>query len=773
MRRRLTALLIGLLLLPILSFAEPFQVQDIRIDGLQRIDLGTALRGLDIDVGDTVDEYELADASRSLFATGYFNDVRLARDGSVLIVKVAERPALSRIDLEGNDTIESEVLLAGLANLGLSEGEVFQRATLERIRLELSRLYAAQGRYNAWIDASIEELPENRVGLTINIKEGQAAAIQHINIIGNSVFDDETLKEQFELRTPGLWSFFLRDHRYAREKLSGDLERLRSYYLNRGYLNFNIESTQVSLTPDRKHVYITVNVTEGELYHFGNVELAGQLPVDAAELQSLLTIEEGEVFSRERMVNVSESLSDRLGWDGYLQTNVNPVPQVDEEAKRVDLKYMIEPGNRMYVRRINFRGNKSSADEVLRREMRQMEGGYANSEKIEQSKQRIERLGYFANVNVETQPVPGTEDQVDLEYSVEEQLSGNLSASVGFSQSNGLLLGLRVAQKNFLGTGRHVSFSINNSDTDTEYNFRYTNPYYTIDGVSRGFNLFYRKQDFDENDVSNYKLDSFGGGMEFGYPIDDYQRLNFGLGYKHIKVREGEDVPDEISDFVDENGDTYNQFPLTASWTENRLNRGLLATSGFSQSISLEATPVGSDLGYYKARYRGQRYFPLDDDRDWIVHLDGSLGYAGSLGNGDNDMPFFEHFFTGGLTSVRGFENNSIGPRATNNDEDPLGGNVLVQGSMELIFPFPLVEDRSKLRSLVFMDVGNVYDLDCNSDYPSCNDDVDFSTMRASVGVGVSWITFLGPLSFSLAAPVQKEDGDETEIFQFALGRTF
>lgn len=767
--RQLSVLLIALLF-PVLVFAETFTVADIRVDGLQRIGHGAVFRAFGVEVGEQVDQYRLADASRSLFRTGYFNDVQLLREGSVLVIKVKERPSVSQISIEGNDQIDTEVLLQGLSAMGMSEGEVFQRATLEKIRLELARMYAAQGRYNAWVDVQIEDLPENRIGLNINIKEGEAASIQHINIVGNEVFSDEELRKQFDLSTPGMWSFFFKDDHYKREKFGGDLERLRSYYLNRGYINFNIDSTQVSITPDRKHVFITINVTEGDLYYFGSYDLAGDLKLPKEELVQEVGIVEGEVFSRELSVNATSAISDRLGQDGYLQANVNPSYKVDEETKRVDLTFVVDPGRRMYVRRIDFRGNSSSSDEVLRREMRQMEATWADSEKIERSKTRLDRLGYFSAVNVQTKPVPGTDDQVDLEYSVVEQLSGSLTASVGFSQSAGLILAAKVAQKNFLGSGKHVEVGVNTSDTNTEYSFSYDDPYYTVDGVSRGFDLYYRKQDFDEDDVSNYNLDTFGASVNFGYPMDEYRRLRFDLGYENTSVRLNTDIPDEIQDFVDRNGDEYNQFTGTLTWTDNHLNRGLMATEGYSQSISLEMAIPGSDLSYYKLRYRGQRYFPLYDD--YILSLRTTLGYADGFGS-TSELPFYKKFFTGGLQSVRGFKNNSIGPRANNIDEDPLGGEMLITGSAEFIFPFPFGDDDGKLRSLVFMDAGSVFTESCLDSNPNCISGLEYDEVRASVGVGVSWLTFIGPLSFSYAKPVVSKDYDELEAFQFAIGRTF
>lgn len=767
--RQLTAFILAICL-STFAVAGSFKVADIRVDGLQRISHGTVFRSLGIEVGDTITDTQLADATRRLFKTSFFNDIQLFRDGNVLVLRVHERPSISQINIEGNDVIEKEALLQGLSTLGLSEGEVYQRATLEKIRLELKRMYAAQGRYNAWVDLEVEDLPENRIGVNINIKEGDAASIQHINIVGNTVFSEEELREQFDLSTPGMWSFFFKDDHYKREKFSGDLERLRSYYLNRGYINFKIDSTQVSITPDRKHVYITINISEGDLYTFGSYEVAGDLVVPKEELLSQIQIVEGETFSRQLTVNATSALSDRLGEDGFLQANVNPRYDVDEDAKRVDLTFYVAPGNRMYVRRIDFRGNKTSADEVLRREMRQMEASWADASKIESSKSRLNRLGYFASVNVETKPVPGTDDQVDLEYSVEEQLSGSLTASVGFSQSSGLVLAGKVAQKNFLGTGKHISAGINTSKTDTEYSFSYDDPYYTVDGVSRGFDVYLLQQDFDEDDVANYNLDTYGFSVNFGYPMNEFQRLKFTAGYENSAVKLNSDIPDEITNFVAEEGDSYDQLTGEIRWTDNHLNKGLLASEGYNQSVSLEFSIPGSSLNYYKLRYRGQRYFPISND--WILGVRTGLGYADAYGD-TSTMPFYKNFFAGGLDSVRGFQNNSLGPRANNNDEDPLGGNILIEGSAELIFPFPFGDDDGKLRSLLFVDAGNVFASDCLSSNPNCSSGIEYDEFRSSVGVGISWLTFIGPLSFSFATPIVSEDGDETESFQFALGRTF
>ncbi|MFT6917072.1 MAG: outer membrane protein insertion porin family [Motiliproteus sp.] len=773
--RRILATVCLIFCLPVLALADSFVISDIRFDGLQRMDLGRVLRAFPLKEGDKVDEFRLAEASKALFATGFFNDIELARDGTLLIVKLKERPSISKITLEGNKELETEALMEGLKSLGLSEGEVFQRAALEKISLELLRMYSAQGRYGAQIDTQLQKLPDNRLGLNITIKEGKSATIEHINIVGNRVFSDESLTALFSLKTPGFWDLFGSDSRYSREKLSGDLERLRSYYLDLGYINFKVDSTQVSLTPDRKHVYITHNITEGERFRFGTVSLAGRLELPEEALRTEINVVPGEVFSRKLLVRSSDQLIRRLGDEGFLLANVNPVPEVDAESKTVNIRFYVDPGSRMYVRRINFAGNTATADEVLRQEMRQMEAGWASTRLMELSKSRLERLGYFSEVNLETSTVPSTLDQIDLEYSVVEQLSGSLAASIGVSQSSGLILSASISQKNFLGSGKFVSFTITRADSSQELSFNYDDPYYTIDGVSRGFSVFYRKQDFDADDLSDYNLDSLGGNVSFGYPIDEYQRLRFSVGVERLDLTLNTAVPVDIQSFVDAEGDNFNQLPITGSWSSNHLNKGMMASEGYSQSFSLEVAGPGSDLAYYKTRYNGQIYQPLSKSHAWVVSFKTSLGYGNSFGD-TTKLPFFKNFNAGGFNSVRGFKNNTLGPQdaATGStDLDPLGGNLLMTGSAELIFPLPFVEEQSSMRTLLFLDAGSVFDTNCLTTNAACDTAVTPGALSASVGIGLSWLTFVGPMSFALSMPLKEQSTDQTEVFQFSLGRTF
>ena len=761
-------LLFSLALFSSVAVAQTFTVQDVRLEGLQRVEPGLVLRNFDIDSGQDIDQRDIAEATRRVFRTGYFDDVRIGRDGDVLILNLKERPALSLIRLEGNDVIEDEALLEGLKQSGLQEGEVFKRATLDRIRQDLLRMYAGQGRYGAAIEAEVESLTGNRVALNIDIKEGKVATIQHINIIGNTLYSDEELKDLFTLQLPSFWKLFNDDDKYAREKLAGDLERLRSHYLDRGFINFSIDSSQVSLSPDKKHVYITVSVTEGEKFTVGDVAVAGDLVVPEQELMDVVVIKQGSVFSRREMTESQDALIKKLGDNGYLFANVSPVPAVNDDGT-VALQFFVSPGKQTYVRRIGIKGNTKTADQVSRRSMAQMEGGLASTANIERSKQKIAQTGYFRDVSVETIPVPGTDDQVDLQYSVIEDSTGNLSASVGFSQTSGAILNLSVEQDNFLGSGNSVGFGVTQSDTITEYKFSFTEPYYTVDGVSRGYNFYSRETNYDEENVSNYSTDTLGAGVNFSYPMDDYQRIGFSLAYEGMKIKTVTDTSDEILDFIAREGDDYNFFVTKFSWSDNHLNRRIFPTSGYSQSASLEIALPGSDLTYHKEQYKVNWYKPLSEDEGWVVAAKGKVGYAGSLG--DNDLPFFKHFYSGGLSSIRGFDSNTLGPRDSENE--PYGGDFVVNGSAELIFPIPFIENNNSMRALVFTDVGNVFLTDCPAVSTTCESGINLDDIRLTTGLGFSWLTPIGPLSIALSKPIISESGDDEQFFEFALGRTF
>lgn len=848
--------------------ADTFIISDIRVEGLQRISAGSVFAALPVRVGDMVDERGIRASARSLFSTGNFDDIRIGRDGNVLVVMVAERPSISEINIEGNKAIETEALLDGLKGAGLSVGQVFQRSTLEGMQMELARQYVQQGRYDAAIDAEVLPEPRNRVSINIDVDEGTVASIKHINVVGNQVFDDEELIDLFELRTTGWLSFFTNDDKYSREKLGGDLEALTSYYMDRGYLQFRIDSTQVSVSPSKEEVYITANVSEGEMFTVSSVGLSGDLVLPEEDLRRFLLIAEGQTYSQRLVTSTEEYLTRRLGNEGYNFAKVTGIPELDEAEHSVAMKFFVDPGKRTYVRRISFKGNQKTADDVLRREMRQMESAPASASSIEQSRIRLERLGFFSRATVETPQVPGHDDLIDVEFEVEEQSSGSIGASFGYAQDAGLILGLNLQQDNFLGTGKRVGISLNSSRYQDVYNFSYTNPYFTEDGVSRGFNIFYRSTDLSEVNVASYTTDTLGAALNFGYPIRETERIGFSFGVSNTEITAGRFAVQEIKasprlednvdfwfesnaildefgqptgfytepeqllpigtlppayltppsqpGFLDLNGDEFLNWTITTSWSQSTLNRGRMATRGASQSVAFELSIPGSDLEFYKLTYRGELFYPITNN--WTLRFRTELGYGD--GYGDNELlPFYEHFFAGGFGSVRGFESNTLGPRSTpaelysantavtelnedgspaaisqdfgyvavtnpdtgetqlisttaNDRPDPFGGNVLIEGGVELLFPMPFIKDRSKLRSALFVDIGNVFNTNCSSNQLNCFD-VDAGELRYSVGVGVTWITGFGPMTFSLAKPLNSGDEDEEEVFQFTLGRGF
>ena len=753
------SLLLFLLLTGTARAFEPFVVSDVRVEGLQRISAGTVFNYLPVKVGDTVDTDGSAAAIRALFKTGFFNDAYLERDGNILVVHVTERAAISSIEIKGNRDLETEELLTGLKQIGLAEGRVFDRSLLDKVEQELQRQYFSRGKYAVRLDTTVTPLERNRVGILIDISEGQVARIKQINIVGNSRYPDAELLDDFTLNTPTFFSFITKNDQYSKQKLAADLEILRSFYLDRGYLNFDITSTQVSITPDKKDIYITVNISEGEQYSISEVTLSGDLVVEPEELFPLVRINPKDVFSRKRVTEAVDRISAKLGDHGYAFANVNTVPELDDENNEVSLAFFIDPGKRVYVRRVNVEGNVSTRDEVLRREMRQMEAGWFSAEKVERSRARLQRLGYFEDVNVETPSVPGTTDQVDVDYSVTETSSGSITAGLGYSQSSGLLFNASVSQDNFLGSGKRVSFAFNNSDVNTVYSFSYTNPYYTIDGISRGFGSYYRETDADEANLSDYTTDSYGANVSFGIPITEYERIYLNTEYENIELKPTLASPSEVFDFIDQHGDNYDNIKLTGSWSHDTRNKALFADRGGLMRIALETAIPGSGLEYYKLNYRQQQFVPLT--RNLILSLNGELGYGEGFGDHEQ-LPFFENFFAGGVRSVRGFEDNTLGPLDSNGN--PIGGSFRVVGNAELIFPVPFFEDAKSFRLSAFFDIGNVFE-----DF----EDFDADELRYSVGLAGLWLSPMGPLSVSLGYPINDESDDEVQNFQFTIGTFF
>jgi outer membrane protein insertion porin family len=753
-----------------------FVISDIRVEGLQRVSAGTVFGAVPYSVGDNVGAEEIRTIARSLFQTETFDDVQIGRDGNVLVIVVKERPTIDSIEFEGNKAIKTEALIEGLQGSGLSEGQIFKKVTLDQIASDLERQYVSQGRYDANIETNIENLPRNRVAIKVDVYEGNVSGIRHINIVGNTVFDDETLIELLELKLPGWLSFYTKDDQYSREKLQSDIEVLESHYLDRGYLNFRVDSTQVSIAPNMEDVYITVNVIEGDQFKISAVEVAGELrDIPEENIRAMLLTREGQTFSRQYMTFSEERIESALGNAGYTFASATGEPAANDDGETVTVKYFIDAGKRAYVRRLSFQGNTVTQDHVLRREMRQMEGGWASTAMIEGSKIRLQRLGFFKDVSVETPTVPGTDDQIDVNYTVEEQPSGSISATVGYAQRMGLILGLGYQESNVFGTGNSINIGINRSDYQQALNVSFFDPYYTVDGVSRGYAAFFRKSDYEERNIASFSTDSYGLNVSFGYPISEISRIGLTVGIERTEIKEGVIPAQEISEFLEKEGNEFDLVSLTASYSMSALNRGLLPSGGRSQSLSFEMTVPGSELEYYRLNYTGQVFYPLFNP--FVLRLRANLGYGEAYGGTEN-FPFYKHFFGGGMGSVRGYESNSLGPRSTPspqdqyNDPDPIGGNVLVELSAEVLFPLPFIEDQSQLKSVLFLDAGNVFNTNCPDVSVYCLD-LDEGELRYSAGIAVTWITGFAPISFALAFPINDKQGDESESFQFELGKTF
>jgi len=739
--------------------AATFRVGDIRVEGLQRIAPGTVFNYLPVKVGDTVDSSRTADAIRALFKTGFFKDVRIEREGNTLVVVLVERPSIASIEFSGNKDIETKNLLKSLKDIGFAKGRTFNRQIFEQVEQELRKTYFAAGKYGVRIESTVTPIERNRVAVNFSISEGKVARIKQINIVGNQAFTDSDLLDLFKLKPHSMFSFISSSDRYSKQKLGADLETLRSYYLDRGYINFSIDSTQVSITPDKRDVYITINISEGDRFTVSKVKLAGDLVVPKEDLFKRVTVRQGAVFSRKQVTETSTKIGERLGEEGYAFANVNAIPDIDKADKTVALTFFIEPGKRVYVRRINFKGNTRSRDEVLRREMRQIEGGWISTKAVERSKVRLQRLGYFDEVNVETPAVPGTTDQVDVDFSVVEKPSGNLALGAGFSQDQGIILQTSISQENFFGTGNRVQASFNNSRVGRNIGFDWLNPYYTLDGVSRGFGARFRNTDASSANLADYNLDQFSGNVNFGIPISEFNRVNLALTAEHTDFKLGTAPSVQVLAFDRQVGGNYNTIVLTGGWSSDTRNDRVLPNSGALSSISAEVAVPGLDLEYYKLTLSHQRFFPLP--KGLALKLEGELGVGGGYGN-TPDLPLTANFFAGGIRDLRGYKGNTLGPRDSNGAA--LGGDLKMLGSAELILPLPFLRESRSVRVSTFYDVGNVY---------GPGQSVDFGSLRHSVGITGLWLSPLGPLTVSFAEPFGDKVGDQTQRFQFTFGTSF
>ena len=787
MRFRISRNILGLLLTLSMASAlavETFVVDDIRVEGLDRISAGAIFNKLPIAIGDTVDERRARDAIRALYKTGLFKDVRLDSDGDVLVVTIIERETIAALVFEGNSAIKTEDLEKGLKEAGFAEGEVFNDAKLDKVIQELKRQYFANGKYAVRLDTEVIPTGDEAVAIHFNIDEGPSAKIKQINIIGNKSFETEQLKELFKLNTTNMLSWFRKDDQYSKSKLSGDLETLRSLYLDTGFINFSIDSTQVSITPDKADVYITINVDEGERYLIGDVKLSGTLIVPPTELFRWVFTRKGMVFSRKALTATSKNVTDRLGNEGYAFANCNAIPQINEDTGTVDITYFVDPGQRTYVRRVNFFGNAKTRDEVMRREMRQLEGGWISTKKIERSKTRLRRLGYFEDVVVETPAVEGTPDQVDVNFSVIERPSGNLMLGFGFSQSAGFILNTNVNQNNFLGSGKSVNFAFNNSDIQKTFRLGYMDPFWTEDGVARGFDIMYSKSDAGRRRVSRYETESLSFGVKLGLPITEHNHIMTGLSYESTKINTAPNLLDPIiAAFMRKEGKSYNSIKFNTSYSYDTRNDGIFPDRGVLQRIQAIAALPGGDLTYWKMEWDGRIYSPLG--KGYTGLLKGHVGYGEAYG-GTSGLPFFENFYAGGPRTVRGFDEHSLGPQDLYGRA--LGGHTTVVFNAEVLIPMPkaLAEFKS-VRFSGFLDAGNVWSdsgysfVEKTGDYVRGADGkplaigktFSFSDMRASTGVSASWMSPFGMLAVSYAFPLRDKWYDEVQKFQFNFGAQY
>ena len=755
----LSVLIASVFAMPALAF-EPFAVKDIRVEGIQRTEAGTVFSYLPVKVGDTLDDEKAAQSIKALFATGFFKDVRIEVDGNVMVVVLQERPAIAQLAFVGLKEFDKDVIVKALKETGIAEGRIFDRALLEKAEQELKRQYLTRGKYGVTITTTVTPLERNRVGINFNIEEGAAAKIKQINFVGAKSFSESELLKQFELTTPGWLTWYTKNDQYSRQKLSADLEKLKSFYMNQGYLEFAVESTQVSISPDKQDVYITVNVTEGDRYQVSSVKLAGDFTISEAELRQLVTVRAGDVFSRERLNESTKAIGDRLGKEGYAFANVNASPEIDKEKRKVAFTIFVDPGKRVYVRRINVTGNTRTRDEVIRRELRQMEGGWYDADRVTNSKQRLDKLGFFTEVGVETPAVQGTADQVDVNLSVVEKPTGNLMLGVGTSSTDKIILSGSIAQNNFLGSGNNVAIQVNSARSYRTYVFSYTNPYFTLDGVSQGFDVYHRTVNTTTTAIANYSSASTGGGIRFGFPIGEKESLNFGAGLDVTSISTYSDSPQYYKDFVTQFGETNLSIPLTANWTSDGKDSYFFPTKGTFQKAAIELASPGGDLTYYRASYQLQQYFPLN--KVFTLFLNGEVGYAD--GYGGKGLPFYKNFYGGGVASVRGFKTSSLGPITTDalGQQYRIGGNSRVIGNAELLWAVPGME--KSFRMGWFFDAGQVYGKDQT---------MALSDLRYSTGLSAAWISPIGPLKFSYGSPINKQESDKTESFQFQLGTTF
>jgi len=739
----------------------PFVVQDIRIEGLQRVEPGTVFAYLPIKQGDTFTDDKASEAIRALYATGFFNDVRIATEGSVVVVQVQERPAIGTIDFAGIKEFDKDNLTKALRAVGLSQGRYYDKALVDKAEQELKRQYLTRGFYAAEVTTTVTPIDRNRVGLLFSVVEGPSAKIRQINFIGNKTYSTSTLLSEMQLSTPNWFSWYTKNDLYSKEKLTGDLENVRSYYLNHGYLEFNIDSTQVSISPDKKDMYLTIGIHEGEPYKISGIHLAGNLLDREAELNKLIKIKPGDRFSAEKLQATTKAIVDKLGEYGYAFATVNALPQINQADHTVDLTLQVDPSRRVYVRRINVIGNTRTRDEVVRREMRQLESSWFDSSRLALSKDRINRLGYFTNVDVTTVPVEGTADEVDINVKVTEKPTGAITLGAGFSSTDKVVLSAGVSQDNVFGSGTSLSVNVNTAKTYRTLAVTQVDPYFTVDGIKRITDVYYRTyQPLYYSTDSSFRIITAGGDLKFGIPFSEVDTVFFGVGFEQDRLDVDAYTPQSYIDYVNEFGRVSNNVPLTIGWSRDARDSALVPSRGYFLQANAEyGTPIGATL-YYKTDVQAQYYYSFA--RGFVLGLNFQAGYGNGLGG--KPYPIFKNYYAGGIGSVRGYEPSSLGPRDAKTN-DPIGGSKMVVGNIELTFPLPGTGYDRTLRVFTFLDGGNVWGNE--------GDSIGSNGLRYAYGVGLAWISPIGPLKLSLGFPVTKHEGDQYQKFQFQIGTAF
>ena len=740
------------------SAFTPFVVRDIRVQGLQRTEAGTVFGYLPVRVGDELTPARASEAVKALYATGFFKDVKLAQDGDVLVVRVDERPAIASVDVSGSREFDADALKKAMRQAGLAEARIFDRSVLDKAEQEIRRQYLSRGKYSVKITSSVTPMARNRVAVSMAIEEGASARIAQIRILGNKVFKESELLDQLKLTTPNWLSWYTKTDQYSREKLAGDLETLRSFYLNRGYLEFGIESTQVSIDPAREKVYVTLAIKEGERYKVRDIKFGGNTLGREEQFRKALALKPGDTFSGEKLSQTEKKITDDLGAIGYAFASVNPVPTIDREKREVDYTLNIDPGRRAYVRRITIAGNQRTRDEVIRRELRQFEGAWFDSDKIALSRDRVERLGYFQDVQIQNVPVPGVPDQVDLVVKVTERATGNMTFGAGYSSTEKMLLQVALNEPNFLGTGNTFGIEVNTGQTQRTASVSYVDPYFTQDGVSLGTDVYSRTFNAYNSGLGDYRIRSAGGGLRLGIPYTELDRISFGLVFEQNQIKPGTNgLPQRYIDYVNQFGTTSDAWLATLGWSRDSRDSSLAPTRGRLQRLNVDVTFPGQDLSYYRATYQHAWYTPLT--KDYTFSLSADVGYGRGLSG--KPYPVFKNFYAGGINSVRGFGSNSLGPRDVK-DNNPLGGTASFAASAEVLFPLPGTGNDKTVRAFLFADAGNVFD-----------NRIDFGELRYSVGAGINWLSPVGPLKLSLGYPVKRKPGDDTQRVQFEIGTAF